>query len=859
MDRRVFGAHGQFCATHPWEVIVGTLTAAACAWSAERVGARGVREVHCAGWAHVCPGLEAEYQAADAVIMTAVRCGALLYAYYQFCNLHKLGSKYLLGITAVFTVFASFLFTSALINIFWSDIGDLKDAPFLFLLVVDVARGARLAKIAGRAGLARGLALLGPLATLDTVLEMLLVGVGALSGIPRLEHMCTFACLALLVNYLVFITFYPACLALVMELSKTNKVPNSQLLLQAFQVEQEYKPNPVVQRVKLIMSAGLLGVHLRSRWSMQYENNGASSGSTITSPVSSMNHTQDTLLLPYVRWFSMSADHIVILILLFALTVKFIFFEEREDLTEEMNRSSDGPTVEDAICNKMMNLQSGDDTSRKAKFEITDVGFECKETQTHREDIDDENLLLIESSDSITNKRRPVQECLEIYRSDLGAALLSDEEVLMLVEQSHIPLYKLEKILGNSLRGVRLRRKYLMRQNNCPSALDTLPYLNYDYSKVLDACCENVIGYVGIPVGYAGPLTLDGEEYMVPMATTEGALVASTNRGAKAIGKRGVTSVVEDIGMTRAPAIRFPNVLRAHDCRKWIDSSGGFNLLKTAFDGTSRFARLQEIHIGVDGPALYVRFRATTGDAMGMNMVSKGAEMALKVLQDKFSDMEIISLSGNYCSDKKAAAINWIKGRGKRVVCETIISQEALKKILKTDAKTLSRCNKMKNLSGSALAGSIGGNNAHAANMVTAIFIATGQDPAQNVTSSYCSTSMEPCGDTNDDLYVTCTMPSLEVGTIGGGTVLSGQSACLELLRVRGAGVSGGSNSARLASLVCATVLAGELSLMAALVNSDLVASHMRHNRSTANMQATQLVNNNTTSKSDTLAPPSSL
>ena len=480
--------------------------------------------------------------------------------------------------------------------------------------------------------------------------------------------------------------------------------------------------------------------------------------------------------------------------------------------------------------------------SDKPKFSL---GEDIKsEMYTQTEDIgncemSEWSLLSPSSSAAMLNsKKRPLAECLEIYRSEGIGTALSDEEIVMLVEQSHIPLHRLENVLNDPLRGVRLRRRIISSRFQTEMSVKKLPYLNYDYSKVLNACCENVIGYVGIPVGYAGPLVVDGKPYMIPMATTEGALVASTNRGAKAIGTRGVTSVVEDIGMTRAPAVKLPNVVRAHECRQWLDNKDNYAMIKEAFDSTSRFARLQEVHIGVDGATLYLRFRATTGDAMGMNMVSKGAENALKLLKNYFPDMEVISLSGNYCSDKKAASINWVKGRGKRVVCETTISADSLKHILKTDAKTMTRCNKIKNLSGSALAGSIGGNNAHAANMVTAIFIATGQDPAQNVTSSNCSTSMEVCGENRDDLYVTCTMPSLEVGTVGGGTVLTGQGACLEILGVKGAGARPAENSARLASLICATVLAGELSLMAALVNSDLVKSHMRHNRSNVNVQS---------------------
>ncbi|KAJ2938374.1 hypothetical protein O0L34_g13300 [Tuta absoluta] len=833
---KVWGAHGEFCARHQWEVIVATLALLACAASVERHGP-GARSERCAGWARACPGLEAEYQAADAVIMTFVRCAALLYAYYQVSNLHKIASKYLLIVAGVFSTFASFIFTSALASLFFSELAGIKDAPFLFLLVADVARGARMAKAGWSAGedqgkrVGRALALLGPTATLDTLLAVLLVGVGALSGVPRLEHMCTFACLALLVDYLVFVTFYPACLSLVADFTSGRKdvTTNSPFS------EAELKPNPVVQRVKMIMAAGLLCVHLTSRW--PWSNDSGLAEGPLSDNLSTTN--QDSVLYEsYLKWFSSSADYIVIATLLFALIIKFVFFEEQRNWIIDMNDL----TVKEVVKNDVKS-----NSTKKPMFQIADELSADASAQTDPIDSDLEWPTLSPSSSAakLNAKKRPMAECLEIYRSEGDCTSLSDEEVVMLVEQSHIPLHRLEAVLVDPLRGVRLRRKVIGNRFSTTLAIKQLPYLNYDYSKVLNACCENVIGYVGIPVGYAGPLVVDGKPYMIPMATTEGALVASTNRGAKAIGTKGVISVVEDVGMTRAPAVRLPNVVRAHECRQWLNNKDNYELVKEAFDSTSRFARLQEIHIGVDGATLYLRFRATTGDAMGMNMVSKGAENALKVLKTYFPDMEVISLSGNYCSDKKACAINWVKGRGKRVVCETTISAENLRTIFKTDAKTLARCNKIKNLSGSSLAGTIGGNNAHAANMVTAIFIATGQDPAQNVTSSSCSTSMEVSGENNDELYVTCTMPCLEVGTVGGGTVLTGQSACLEILGVKGAGKRPAENSARLASLICATVLAGELSLMAALVNSDLVKSHMRHNRSALNVPAQAVVTDN--------------
>jgi hydroxymethylglutaryl-CoA reductase (NADPH) len=187
---------------------------------------------------------------------------------------------------------------------------------------------------------------------------------------------------------------------------------------------------------------------------------------------------------------------------------------------------------------------------------------------------------------------------------------------------------------------------------------------------------------------------------------------------------------------------------------------------------------------------------------------------------------------GNFCSDKKAAAVNWIEGRGKSVVCEAVIKEEVVKKVLKTSVESLIELNMLKNLTGSAMAGALGGFNAHASNIVSAIYLATGQDPAQNVESSHCMTMMEAVND-GKDLHISVTMPSIEVGTVGGGTQLASQSACLNLLGVKGASKeTPGANSRQLATIVAASVLAGELSLMSAIAAGQLVKSHMKYNRS---------------------------
>jgi hydroxymethylglutaryl-CoA reductase (NADPH) len=411
--------------------------------------------------------------------------------------------------------------------------------------------------------------------------------------------------------------------------------------------------------------------------------------------------------------------------------------------------------------------------------------------------------------------------------------VLSDDELADCVLAGQVKDHTLESRLGDHARAVRVRRRVFESKLEDASALEGLPHEGYDYARIFGANCEIVCGYIPLPVGLVGPLLLDGAEVFVPMATTEGCLVASTNRGCKAITQAGgARSVILRDGITRAPCLRLPDAIRAAELKKWVEASQNLPQVRAAFESTTSFGKLLNVRATVAGRNVYLRLECFAGDAMGMNMVSKGSLAVVELLESHFPDMELIAISGNMCTDKKPAAVNWIEGRGKSVVCETRIPARYVETTLKTTVKAMVETNIQKNLVGSAMAGALGGFNAHASNVVTAVFLATGQDPAQNVESSTCITLMEEMD--NGDLLVSVNMPSIEVGTVGGGTTLPAQAACLKVIGCAGAAKSPsqpGDNAQSLARVVAAAVLAGELSLVAALASNQLVRAHMIHNR----------------------------
>ncbi|XP_044147858.1 3-hydroxy-3-methylglutaryl-coenzyme A reductase-like [Bufo gargarizans] len=869
MLSRLFRMHGQFVASHPWEVIVGTVTITICMMSMNMF--TGNDKI--CGWNYECPKFDEDVLSSDIIILTITRCIAILYIYFQFQNLRQLGSKYILGIAGLFTIFSSFVFSTVVIHFLDKELTGLNEALPFFLLLIDLSKASALAKFAlssnsqvdVRDNIARGMAILGPTFTLDALVECLVIGVGTMSGVRQLEIMCCFGCMSILANYIAFMTFFPACVSLVLELSRESREGRPIWQLTQFgnvlEEEEDNKPNPVTQRVKMIMSLGLVLVHAHSRWISEPfpQNSTAISDHKITIDYSMPKRIEPNMPLWQFylsRMITMDIEQVITLGLALLLAVKYIFFEQTKSTLSLKNPITSPVTVQKKQVEHCCRMESVPETTPKER-KVEDVSSKEEKEVVIKplplENSPKANFMLDDSSSSadsseeekegnfdIQTEPRPIDECLRILKNpEQGVQYLSDAEVMKLVNAKHIPSYKLESMMESPERGVAIRRQMLAPKLPQSSALLNLPYKNYNYSLVMGACCENVIGYMPIPVGVAGPLLLNNKEFQVPMATTEGCLVASTNRGCRAIllGGGAHSRILAD-GMTRGPVVRLPSACDAAEVKNWLDSPEGFKVIKDTFDSTSRFARLGRLQTSVAGRNLYIRFQSKTGDAMGMNMISKGTEKALSRLQEEFPELHVLAVSGNYCTDKKPAAINWIEGRGKSVVCEATIPANVVRELLKTSTAALVELNINKNLIGSAMAGSIGGYNAQAANIVTAIYIACGQDAAQNVGSSNCITLMEATGPTNEDLYISCTMPSIEIGTVGGGTTLAPQQACLQMLGVQGASSEyPGKNACQLAQIVCGTVLAGELSLMAALAAGHLVKSHMVHNRSKINLQ----------------------
>ena len=396
---------------------------------------------------------------------------------------------------------------------------------------------------------------------------------------------------------------------------------------------------------------------------------------------------------------------------------------------------------------------------------------------------------------------------------------LSNEELINKIINQEIKLRDLSE-LGEK-RATELRIKFLEKKFNIKLDKINSSILNPDNCK---ANIENMIGSCQIPFGIAGPVKINGEfankDYFIPLATTEGALVASVNRGCSVINMSGgCDTIILENFQTRSILFKTNNIKKTKEFIDWVKNNK--KTLTDIGNSTDEYIDILEMEPYVVGLNIWLRIKANTNDAMGMNMVTiAGKKIAEYICENlDIDDIEFVSESGNLCVDKKPSAMNLINSRGKKVIASVDISEEVINTVLKTTSEKLIDLNYRKNLLGSAASGSLG-YNAHFANIIAALYIATGQDPAHVVSGSLGFTTVEK---NKQGVNFSVTLPSIQVGIIGGGTGLPTQKEALSIINIK--------SSKELAEVVASAVLAGEISLLGALCTKELSSAHIKHNR----------------------------
>jgi hydroxymethylglutaryl-CoA reductase (NADPH) len=361
------------------------------------------------------------------------------------------------------------------------------------------------------------------------------------------------------------------------------------------------------------------------------------------------------------------------------------------------------------------------------------------------------------------------------------------------------------------------RRAFLSEQTGV--VLEHVSHYSFD-PAVLPGNVEHFTGVAQVPIGIAGPLLVNGEhaqgDFYVPLATTEGTLIASYNRGMKMLREAGgVTTTILDDAMQRAPAFVFENAREARAFGEWLTEH--FAEVKEAAETTTRSGRLRGIEQYSASRILFTRFDYTTGDAAGQNLTGKATAAACEWITSNYGGITNFLLESNFATDKKSSQVNILRTRGKRVVAEVTIPAGLIEEHMHTSGEKLFRARQVSNLGG--FMSGVNNNGAHSANGIAALFIATGQDAANVAESSAALGFSELLA--NGDYYGSITLPSLIVATYGGGTGLATQRECLELLGCYGTG-----KVRKLAEIVAATVLCGELSLGWAIVAGEWVSAH---------------------------------
>ncbi len=329
--------------------------------------------------------------------------------------------------------------------------------------------------------------------------------------------------------------------------------------------------------------------------------------------------------------------------------------------------------------------------------------------------------------------------------------------------------------------------------------------------------CENLIGAVGIPLGIAGPVQIHGSkehaEIYIPLATTEGALVASVSRGCKVINESGGVSVIANsVGVTRGPVFEVKNIKEGHRFCAWLDNHQE-ELAHVAQD-TSDHLKLISTSSAHQGRYVYVRFQFDTDQAMGMNMATIATSKMAEYIEEK-TPYKLLAIAGNFDTDKKPSWLNIILGRGQVIHADVIIPQEVVAKLLHVKPRDIEKTVINKCWGGSIMAGSMG-YNAHFANVVAAFFAATGQDLAHISEGALGVTYAEVLE--NGDLYFSVYLPDILLGTVGGGTKLKAQTEARAITNAK--------TSQELGEVLGAAVLAGELSLIASIAEGTLSKTH---------------------------------
>lgn len=338
---------------------------------------------------------------------------------------------------------------------------------------------------------------------------------------------------------------------------------------------------------------------------------------------------------------------------------------------------------------------------------------------------------------------------------------------------------------------------------------------------------EHYTGVAQIPLGIAGPLRVNGEdaqgEFLIPLATSEGTLVASYNRGIKVLNQSGgVTATVVADHMQRAPVFIFSNAREARDFTHWVDDH--MDEIRAEAETTTSIGKLKFIDSYLSNQFAYLRFNYSTGDAAGQNMVGRATFAACSWIVDQYGEerIEHFFLESNFATDKKASQVNVMRTRGKRVTAEATVKREVLTRVMRVEPEMLDY--HLGVATTGAFFSGAHNNGAHSPNAITALFIATGQDVANVAESSSAILYSELTAE--GDIYISLTIPSLIVGTHGGGTGLPTQRECLELMGCRGKG-----KVRKLAEIIAGVALAGEISLGSAISSSDWVSSHEHYGR----------------------------